>query len=343
MKIGVFSVNLNFAGAVLEELRTHHTIRIYQPTPDDIMNAINLTNLFHWCDVAYFEFIQYPLPWFTQQQWIDKPIVARDHGIDVMGHAQIDWRKVSALIIQPTQYKRLRRLRRVHSLRHPDKRLPPLPKNILLKFVGVDLKTYVPEMKRKPGHNIVLHSSVIRETKGIYTALECFAELLERDISIPWHLTLIGQGEGGWAWNNRQEYVMEVEELIEDLQFSPKQFTHHDGNLSSRDWIQFLGTQDLYWCFSLRESFGVSLAEAAARCVYPYINRFYGSELLYPEDNLCRYPGEFINKTMAWHALSDEKKIQLRQKIRTHVEQYDQLETTKSIRHLIEEVGIAGR
>lgn len=339
MKIGVFG-NLNFSNAVLEELGAHHTLRIHQPVKNEILDAINLAGLIQWCDVAYFEFIQHPLTWITQQQWLDKPIVARDHGIDVLNHAQIDWRKISALIIQPTQYKRLKRLRRAYNQRSPEKKLPPLPKKLLKRYVGVDLQTYIPDMKRKPGCNIVLHANVIRETKGVYTALECFAELLRRDPSIPWHFTLIGQGRGGWDWANRQEYVMEVEELLEDLNFSDKHFTRADGNYSKKDWINFLKTQDLYWCFSLRESFGVSLGEAGATGVWPFINRFYGSELLYPEDYLCRYPGEFIDKTMTWYSLSDKEKLQHRQKIRKHMEQYDQQETAKRIRQLIEEIGI---
>ncbi|GAH06704.1 unnamed protein product, partial [marine sediment metagenome] len=173
MKIGIFGTNLAFADAVLEELRAHHTIRIYQYIGNETFEAINLTNLIQWCDVAYFEFIQYPLGWIIQQQWVDKPIVARDHGLDILEHTKIDWRKISALIIQPTQYKRLKRLRRIHTQKHPNRKLPPLPKKILQRYVGIDLKSYTPDMKRKPGYNIVLHSSVIRETKGIYTALKC--------------------------------------------------------------------------------------------------------------------------------------------------------------------------
>ena len=346
MKIGFFTINLNFADSVLEELRAHHTVRVFQAvlplSKNQILNAVNIFGLMQWCDVAYFEFTQYPLDWVSQQQWIDKPVVARDHGLEVAEHKRIDWRKVSALIIQPTQYKRLKRLRRVHNQKHPKQILPPLPKKILQRYVGVDLKSYTLDIKRKPGYNIVLHSTVLRETKGIYTALECFAELLRRDTSIPWHFTLIGQGEGGWDWGNRKEYVMEVEELLEDLHLPPKHFTHVNGNYSPEHWNSFLKTQDLYWCFSLRESFGVSLGEACARGVYPFINRFYGSDLLYPEDNLCRYPGEFIDKTMTWSALSDEEKLELRRKIRKHVEQYDQFETAKSIRYLIEELGPEG-
>ncbi|GAG86708.1 unnamed protein product, partial [marine sediment metagenome] len=54
---------------------------------------------------------------------------------------------------------------------------------------------------------------------------------------------------------------------------------------------------------------------------------------------LCRYSGEFIDKTIAWNRLSDEEKLQHRKKIRKHIEQYDQRETAKAIRQLIEKIG----
>ena len=336
MKIGVFSINLNFCGAVLEELRAHHTVRVYRHSNNEVMNTANIVGLINWCDLAYFEFIQYPLPWVSRQQWLEKPVVARDHGIDVLNHADIDWRKISALIIQPTQQKRLNRLRRIHNQKHPNKRLPPLPKKILHRYVGIDLEHFKPNMKRKPGHNIVLHSNVIRETKGIYTAIQCFGDLIENDPDQPWHFTLIAQGEGGWNWPQRQEYVMCVEELLEDLNLPSRRFKHYDGNLSEGDWTKLLQTQDIYWCLSLRESFGVSMAQACASGAYPLLNRFYGAERLYPEANLCRSPRELVDKTIQWGRLSDDEKSRSRRLMRKHVEQYDQLETAKKIRNLIE-------
>ena len=338
LKIGIFSINLNFCDAILEELRAYHTVRVYRHSNNEIMNTANIVGLLNWCDLAYFEFIQYPLPWVSRQQWLDKPVVARDHGIDVLNHANIDWRKVSALIIQPTQQKRLNRLRRIYNQKHPDAKLPPLPKEILRLYVGVDLKHFKLGMKRKPGFNIILHSNVIRQTKGIYTALQCFGELIERDGDNPWHLTLIAQGEGGWNWSQRQEYVMCVQELLEELNFNSKRFKHYDGNLGKKDWTSLLQTQDIYWCLSIRESFGVSMAEACASGAHPLLNYFYGAERLYPQVNLCRSPGELVDKTIQWGKLSDDEKIHSRLSMRKHVEQYDQLETAKKIRNLIETI-----
>jgi len=336
LKIGVFSINLNFCGAILEELRAHHQVKVYDHTRNNILNYHNLTGLLHWCDVAYFDFIQHPLPWITKLQWLEKPIIARMDGIDILNHTNINWQKVSALIIQPTQEKRLLRLRRIHNRRFPQRKLPPLPQKILRLYVGIDLEHFKPDMKRKPGYNITLHSNVIRETKGIYTSIQCFGDLIENDSGRPWHLTLIAQGEGGWNWPQRQGYVMCVEELLEDLNLSPRRLTHYDGNLGKKDWTKHLQTQDIYWCLSLRESFGVSMNEACASGAYPLINHFYGAERLYPEANLCKSPRELVDKTIQWGRLSDDEKSHSRQLARKHVEQYDQLETAKKIRSLIE-------
>ena len=335
MKIGVFSINLGFCGAILVELRAHHTVKTFNYTKNESLNSANLTGLLNWCDVAYFDFIQHPLPWVTKLQWLDKPIVARMLGIDILNYAAINWAKISALILGSTQEKQLLRLRRIHLKRSPKKKFP-LPPIILKCYTGIDLDRFKLDAKRKSGFNIILHSNVICQTKGIYTALQCFSELIERDGDNPWHLTLIAQAEGGWNWSQRQEYVMCVQELLEELNFSSKRFKHYNGNLRKKDWVIYLQSQDIYWCLSRRESFGASMAEACASGAYPLLNHFYGAECLYPQANLCRSPGELVDKTIQWGRLSDNEKLRSRLLMRKHVEQYDQLETAKKIRRLIE-------
>ena len=170
-------------------------------------------------------------------------------------------------------------------------------------------------------------------------AIQCFGDLIENDPDQPWRFTLIAQGKEGWNWPQRQEYVMCVEELLEDLNLPPRRFKHYDGNLGKADWTKLLQTQDIYWCLSLRESFGVSMAEACASGVYPLLNHFYGAERLYPKANVCKSSRELVDKTIQWGNLSDEEKQRSRRLIRKHIEQYDQRETAKAIRQLIEEIG----
>jgi len=329
---------LSFCGTILEELRVYHTVKVFNYAKNDSLDYANLVGLLNWCDVAYFDFIQHPLPWATKLQWLDKPIVARMLGVGILNYANVNWTKISALILGPTQEKQLLRLRRIHNKRFPQRKLA-LPRKLLKCYTGIDLDRFKLNASRKPGFNITLHSNVIRQTKGIYTALQCFGELIDKDGDNPWHFTLIAQGEGGWNWAQRQEYVMCIQELLEKLNFSPKRFKHYNGNLSKSDWANHLQTQDIYWCLSRRESFGASMAEACASGAYPILNHFYGAEDLYPQVNLCKSPGELVDKTIQWGQLSDERKLQSKRLIRKHVEQYDQLETAKKIRNLIEEIG----
>jgi len=352
MKIGVFGVNLGFCGSILEELQAHHTVRVYQQLfGNDSLNKSNIEKLLHLCYLSYFELIKQPLPLISQQPWLNKPVVARMDGIDILNHTSINWNKISALIIQQTQEKRLMRLRREWEKQNR-RPLMKLPTKILHRYIGIDSDQFKPNMKRKPGFNIILHSHTIRQTKGIYTALQCFNELIERDGDNPWHFTLIA----GWPRSEGMilqtdtgqsisalspqslDYVMCVHELLEELNFSSKRFKHYEGNLSKDDWIKCLQHQDLYWCLSRRESFGVSMAEASASGAYPLLNHFYGAEHLYPQANLCRSPGELVDKTIQWGKLSNDEKLHSRQDIREYVKQYDQRETAKKIRELCEEI-----
>ncbi len=352
MKIGVFGVNLGFFEPILEELQAHHKVIVYQQEfGDGPLNKPNIETLIHWCDLAYFEFIQQPLPLISAQPWMKKPIVARMDGIDILNHVNVNWDKVSALIIQQTQEKRLMRLRREWE-KHNGGSLMKLPARILRRYVGIDLDRFKFNAKRKTGFNIVLHSNFISQTKGIYNAIQCFGELIERDGHNPWHFTLIA----GWPRSEgivlqteeghnisalspqTLDYVLCVQELLEELNFSSKRFKHYEGNLSKDDWVDCLQSQDLYWCLSRRESFGASMAEACASGAYPLLNHFYGAEYLYPQDNLCRSPSELVDKTIQWGISSDNEKLHSRQLIREHIEQYDQKETAKKIRLLCEEI-----
>lgn len=337
MKIAFITLNANFCGPILEELRSHHTVRFYRHRGDPNLDYHNLVGLLNWCDLAYFDFIQKPLPWTSQQQWIDKPIVARMDGIDILHHHTVDWRKVSALIIQPVQERRLQRLRRLLATALPDKKLPALPSKILRCYLGIDLTTFEPD-NREPTYHIALHSSWMRPTKQIYTAIQTFYELLRKDKDTPWKFTIIGQWEGGYRWPERMEYVLACRELIDVLRFPEKRLFLKEGDFPRKMWASFTKTIDIYWCLSFRESFGVSMAEAAASGAWPIINWFLGAELIYPEEHLCKTPGEIIEKTMAWGKLAKEEKLEYRRKIRTHTEQWDQRKTAKRIRELCEEV-----
>ena len=340
MKIAFFALNQNFCGAILEELEAHHQVKVWQKTGLDPLDWANIIGLINWCDVIYCDFIQTPCPEITALDWLDKPLVARMDGIDIMNHVNMNWNKVTALILMPVQEKRLHKLRRDwknSSSRGvaPKKPLTKLPEKILRRNIGIDLGLFEPNYDRAPTYEIVMHSNVMRPTKRPYTALQVFAELIERDDK-PWHFTLIGTWEGGWNWNNRREYVMALRELVEDLNLGDRLTIIP--NMKREHWAASLPEKwDIIWAPSFREGFPNSVGEAAASGVWALTNRFYGAELIYPEENICKGPVDLMEKTIQWGNRSVKEKIELKKRIRDHIEQYDRHEVAHEIRLLCEE------
>jgi len=339
MKIAFIALNQNFCGSILGELESKHTVKNFRPSGNTALDYFNIMGLINWCDLIYCDFIQTPMPEITQMQGLGKPLVARMDGIDILNHRMVDWRNVSALVLMPVQEKRLRRLRNLWNSANPDKKLLNLPKKILKRNVGIDLELFQPDLKREPGHKIVLHASVVRDTKGVYEAIQAFRRLIEEDTINPWQLTIIGQWEGGYLWPQRKEYVMCCQELIEDLQFPPGRFGLITHNLPRREWAQYLKEEtDFYWCFSKREGFPNSLGEGMASGVVPVINKFYGAELLYPDEFICKSQSEIIEKTIEFGRLYKDYRQELKVDVRKHIERYDRHKTAIDIRELCEEV-----
>jgi len=348
MKIAFFALNQNFCGSILEELQSHHQVRVWKKRGHEPLDWANLIGLIDWCDLIYCDFIQTPCPEITALDWLDKPLVARMDGIDIMNHVNVDWRKVTALILMPVQELRLSKLRGDWEKKN-NRRLTKLPKIIKRWNIGIDLDLFEPNYDREPWYEIVLHSSVMRETKRVYTALQVFDDLIRRDDK-PWHLSLIGTWEGGWNWQNRKEYVMALHELIDQFDFKiqkaviPGSYDSDERlsiipNLDRNSWAASLTERwDVIWGPSFREGFPNSIGEGAASGVWPLINRFYGAELIYPEENICRSPIELMEKTIAWGNLSTEEKIQKKYFIRKHIEQYDRQRTARDVRLLCEEL-----
>lgn len=335
MKIAFFALNQNFCGSILEEMRAHHQVKNWSKYGVEGMDWANIKGLVDWCDVIYCDFIQTPCAELTRMQWLLKPMVVRMDGIDIMNHVNMNWNKVTAAVIMPVQQKRLTRLR--WEWEEKNKRpLTKLPKIVKAWNVGIDLDLFTPDYSRAPGYEIVLHSSVMRSTKRVYTALQVFAELIERDDK-PWNLSLIGTWEGGWNWKNRKEYVMSLHELVEQLDLGDRLIISPNANRGA--WAVNLREKfDVIWGPSFREGFPNSVGEACASGVWALINRFYGAELLYKEENICKSPIELMEKTIKWGNLGDDAKIMAKRHIRKHIEQFSRQETAKNIRLLCEEV-----
>jgi hypothetical protein len=354
MKIGIVTANMNFVSYIINELKQHHEVSLWLWNP----KALNFDFIFNnfregieivQCneqnykpsvkkfvedkDLIYAEFIQLPLPYITGLD-IDTPIVARMDGADIKSHIYIDWDKVSALVLPPVQYDRLRDMRRYHRLQTGN-RYPPLPKTIIKTNVGIDVNAFQPDYARKPTYNIVFHSYSIREIKRVYTTIQTFYDLIQQDGDKPWKLILIGNYT---HYVNRPDYLENIQELLEQYNFPEERLSIIPHNLLRKKWIEFISKQDVYWAASMRESFGASLAEAVASGVYPVVNCWRGAGYVYPSKYISRSPGEMVEHTIQWGKLSDAEKRSLRAEVRGVISRWDAWETAKSIRELMEEL-----
>lgn len=332
MKIGFLTTNGNFCGSILEEMRAHHSVREYKESKDHALDLLNMKGICDWADLLFFDFIQHPLPMVSNFAWLDKPIVARMDGIDILNHTAVNWQKVNALVLMPVQRKRLLRLRSLWHTDHPGRKLMPLPKTILELNVGIDLDLFKFSPKQ-PSYRIVLHSTTVRPTKRVYTGLQCFYDLINEDPDKPWELYLVGN----YMSPNEDEYCMSVSELIEDLDFPESRLKIITQDFPREKWAEFIRDMDVYWCNSYREGFPNSCGEACSSGVYPIVNHFYGAELIYPGYTV-KSPKELVKKTIAWGNLTDEAKIAASADARNHISKWSRQDTAVKIRQLCEQV-----
>lgn len=341
MKIAFLSLNKTFCRFIVEELSKHHTVKIWNRNANERINWTSILKLLEWCDVAYLEWLQTENLEISQITELGKPLVAFCHGIDAFNHSFMNWNNVAGLIIQDSHYPVLTKLRKDWDKFYPDKPLAKLPKKILIKSLGVDLKTFTPLPKPIPQYHIVTHATFIRPTKRIYEALQQFYDLIQLDDEKPWKMTLIGAWTPpGWLLDatEQDDYLFACGNLLDRLNFPPGRVALKTQNFPVETWAQFAKTADLYWCTSWRESFGLSMAEVCASGGYPLVNHYAGAEKVYPKKYLCKTSGEMVKKTIEWGNLSLEEKIKERETIRKHIEQYDGRKAAKDIRIFIEEV-----
>lgn len=339
MKITSFSTNLSFCQHLLDELNRHHTVKIWGNHPNTQVGWASILKLLDWCDVAYLEWLQAPNIEISRIQGNTKPLIAFCHGYDVMYHTSMDWRNIEALIIQDAHYPRLLRLRAEWTNNKPELPLPKLPKKTLIKSLGIDLQIFTPPQEPIISeYHIITHAYPIRPVKRIYAALQQFYDLIQLDGDKPWKMTLIGAWDATLEKQERYEYLMACNELIEQLDIPPGRLFLKSENFPSEGWPQFAQTADLYWYTSWRETLETSMTEVCACGGYPLINNYLGADKIYPKKYLCKTPYEMIQKTIEWGNLSQEEKIRERHDIRKHIEKFDAKKNAKEIRLFIEEV-----
>lgn len=281
-----------------------HEVWYWTQTGNELIDWVNVSRLLDWCDVAFFEWAQTP---FLQALSMENPrckVVLRAHGLPFFSiYRTFPWNRVDLVIC--AGYIIMSKLEELP----PDRR----PPSYIHIPEGSDPTFFNIPRSKKYGHKIAFHSTVIRFKKRVYTTIQSFYDLLQRDDR--WKLCIAGNWDqpsgSGWEGANYTEPCME---LIEDLGIrSDVELTP---NLPRDQWRNWLADKDVFVSNSIREGVQVSLVDAMLCGVYPLINCWRGSDAYYPKENVFRTQRELVDMILVWSEKSVKEKRALSQKMR---------------------------
>jgi len=327
MKIAIFTINSAWLRADMDAMRrARHHIRVWRRNPpvvgstgsgvrreiqvaQDQLNLMNVSRLMDWCDIAYFDWCQYPFPEACVLQARMCKIVVRARGLPFFGmYKTFPWETVDLVVGHQLIEQRLQEAEQK-------------PKSFLHLPQGTDPTLFTMPKTRVYGKNLAMHSTTIRYRKRVYTSIQAFYDLLQHDPE--WIFHLKGEWRKGYSgsWEGGS-YTGPCTELIEDLGIAHK--IHVSLNVSKTDWRDWLHTKDIFISNAIREGTHVSLAEAMMCGVYPLVNCWRGAENYYPKENVYKTQREMVDKILAWQQLDVKEKKQLSQDMREWaVERYD--------------------
>ena len=317
MKIGVFTSNGGFLAPVLKAMKKrNHEVLIWPNTTTMALNWINLQRLLDRVDVAFFEWCQYPFPEAMMIRYPKCKIVLREHGLPFFDTYKVfPWNNVDLFIGASELFgEKLKEL-------PPDRQ----PKRYVDIPVGSDPAFFTIPKHKIYGHNLLMHSAIIRFKKRVYTTLETFYDLLKHDRS--WDLHIVGNwspvlaGPQAPGWEGVQ-YTGPCQELIEDLDLAAK--VHLSPHMDVKDWRSCLGAMDLFISNSIREGVQISLIEAMLSGIHPFVHAWRGAEAYYPKECIFKTQRELVDKIIEWGKLDELNKRALSQSAREWVvERFD--------------------
>ena len=330
MKIAVFALNNAFYAFVDAELRKHHVVRVYEHSDNDLFNLIQINRLIDWCNLAYFEFAQYPLDVVTRLPCMDKPVVVRGHGIPLFNPHKIDWEKVSLMLTSPICKQMF--------LDQNPKHIP----EIVEVPVGADthLFSFSPKKEeRQFKKRIVLQSSVFRPKKRVYTSIQLYSELYDEDDK--WELYIVGNWESGFmesTLKTQEQYNWPIRKLLETLGL--EEIVWFTPQMPRKIWSEFLWDKDVIWSNSNLEGFHCSLAEGMLAGMYPVINHWWGADKFYPSWAIYKTWRDMKKALLTWADLDPEEKYQKAKESREEIIKrgYDVRNIAIKIRQGIERV-----
>lgn len=296
MKVGIFTSNPNFLGPITESLLRHgHEILRWKNTAAKQADWINLQRLLDRCDVAFFDWTQSPLPQAIRIEELSCKIAVRAHGIPFFGlYKTFPWQKVDLLIGSAGIFGQ-----RMKEAKKQPKRYLHIPP-------GSNPTVFTIPANKKYHQNLCTHSMIIRFKKRVYTTLQTFYDVLQRDRR--WKLHVVGSWKSPEGWEGTN-YTDPCLELMEDLDIESKVYL--SPNMQQPRWAAWLRDMDIFISNSLREGLQVSVVDAMLAGVYPLINCWRGSSEYYPADNIFKTQSELVDKIFEWEERSVEEKRRL--------------------------------
>lgn len=303
-RIAVFASYRTFIDPVINDLKTHNEIRVFEKGTESEMKS-----LLEWCDLAWFE-------------WCDQLVIAaskmpkkckmicRLHSYEVFSDMprQVDWSKIDHLVLVSDAVKEL--LSYNFSV--------PCPITVIHN--GVDLDKFTIPQNKRPGKRIC-SIGYINYKKNPALLLYCFKAIHEYDPGYTFHLA----GE-------HQDARIQVyfAHLLPRLNIP----VHFDG------WVEnvpaYMRDKDFVISTSLFESFHYSIAEGMAAGVLPLIHDWLGADQLYPKQYVFTTPSDAVRLLKE---IEGGNRAQMQQDCRKFIaERYDNRRQLNKIESLIASV-----
>ena len=292
-----------FLRDIIAELRKDYNIKFFQRGSET-----EFFQMYHDCDIAWFEWCDDLIVQATQSPKMPSKIVCRLHSYELFTDvpAKVDWNKIDKLMFVSETVKNL-----FFSKFHVRPDIMSVIPN------GVNMDSFKTPLDKKYNKKVVF-VGYINYKKGPELLLQTFLALHEMDPEFTFHI----------AGDHQDERIALYFSYMQ--QFLPFQI-NFDGWV--KDMPEYLKDKDYVLSTSLFESFQYALAEGMAQGVYPLIHNWPGALDLYPQEHIFVSVPECIDIVKKYNALKDKtaKQMEMRKYIEEHFSLEKQITSIKDL------------
>ena len=247
-----------------------------------------------WADLIWIDWTDGNVQLASRQEWFEndrnkpfsrpiknrekKKLVNRMIDIDFWaGHgAGVNWAGVDDLVFIAPHIQRLA------NQRFASAGIKKVKQHLILP--GVDLDVWTFRKKREDKVKNIAFVGELWENKGIDRALRILIQLV-RQSDTNWRLHLRG------TWPNANYFYHYNQSLIDACGVRELIHFYPDHIEDLNTWYDQM---DYFLCASIKEAFSYATAEAMAKGIKPVINRFYGSDAVWPEKYIWSTESEAV-------------------------------------------------